>query len=154
MQPLPFRVLELPTNNPAGRARDRAHAGRRGAAPCALCYLFASLLFLNLRLPGLVVAFVAILCYWALMTFVPVSGIGAGQGPTPKDANLANWIDGQYLPGRKWNGDWDPEGLLSTLPAIGTCLMGTLGSRMSIARLLSCFGSAFQASASRRSRSL
>jgi predicted acyltransferase len=89
----------------------------------ALCYLFASLLFLNLRLPGLVVAFVAILLgYWALMTFVPVSGIGAGS--YAKDANLANWIDGQYLPGRKWNGDWDPEGLLSTLPAIGTCLLG------------------------------
>ena len=35
----------------------------------ALCYLFASLLFLNLRLPGLIVAFVAILAgYWALMT--------------------------------------------------------------------------------------
>jgi predicted acyltransferase len=89
----------------------------------ALCYLFASLLFLNLRLPGLIVAFVAILVgYWALMTFVPVSGIGVGS--YAKDANLANWIDAQYLPGRKWNGAWDPEGLLSTLPAIGTCLLG------------------------------
>jgi predicted acyltransferase len=89
----------------------------------ALCYLFTSLLFLNLRLPGLILAFVAILAgYWALMTFVPVSGIGAGS--YAKDANLANWIDAQYLPGRKWNGAWDPEGLLSTLPAIGTCLLG------------------------------
>jgi predicted acyltransferase len=89
----------------------------------ALCYLFTSLLFLNLRLPGLIVAFVAILVgYWALMTFVPVSGIGVGS--YAKDANLANWIDAQYLPGRKWNGAWDPEGLLSTLPAIGTCLLG------------------------------
>ena len=89
----------------------------------ALCYLFTSLLFLNLRLPGLIVAFVAILAgYWALMTFVPVSGIGVGS--YAKDANLANWIDAQYLPGRKWNGAWDPEGLLSTLPAIGTCLLG------------------------------
>ena len=89
----------------------------------ALCYLFTSLLFLNLRLPGLIVAIVAILAgYWALMTFVPVSGIGVGS--YVKDANLANWIDTQYLPGRKWNGAWDPEGLLSTLPAIGTCLLG------------------------------
>ena len=89
----------------------------------ALCYLFTSLLFLNLRLPGLIVAIVAILAgYWALMTFVPVSGIGVGS--YVKDANLANWIDAQYLPGRKWNGAWDPEGLLSTLPAIGTCLLG------------------------------
>lgn len=89
----------------------------------ALCYLFTSLLFLNLRLPGLIVAFVAILAgYWALMTFVSVSGIGVGS--YAKDANLANWIDAQYLPGRKWNGAWDPEGLLSTLPAIATCLLG------------------------------
>jgi predicted acyltransferase len=89
----------------------------------ALCYLFTSLLFLNLRLPGLIVVFVAILAgYWALMTFVPVSGIEVGS--YAKDANLANWIDAQYLPGRKWNGAWDPEGLLSTLPAIGTCLLG------------------------------
>jgi len=89
----------------------------------ALCYLFTSLLFLNLRPPGLIVAFVAIVAgYWALMTFVPVSGIGVGS--YAKDANLANWIDAQYLPGRKWNGAWDPEGLLSTLPAIGTCLLG------------------------------
>jgi predicted acyltransferase len=89
----------------------------------ALCYLFTSLLFLNLRLPGLIVAFVAILAgYWALMTFVPVPGIGVGS--YAKDENLANWLDAQYLPGRKWNGAWDPEGLLSTLPAIGTCLLG------------------------------
>ena len=89
----------------------------------ALCYLFTSLLFLNLRLLGLIVVFVAILAgYWALMTFVPVSWIGMGS--YAKDANLANWIDAQYLPGRKWNGAWDPEGLLSTLPAIGTCLLG------------------------------
>ena len=89
----------------------------------ALCYLFASLLFLNLRLSGLVVAFVSLLVgYWLLMTFVPVPGSGAGS--FAKEANLANWVDAQYLPGRKWEGSWDPEGLLSTLPAIGSCLLG------------------------------
>ena len=89
----------------------------------ALCYLFASLLFLNLRLRGLIIACVSLLAgYWALMTFVPVPGIGAGS--FAKGANLANWIDSQYLPGKKWDGTWDPEGLLSTLPAIATCLLG------------------------------
>jgi predicted acyltransferase len=89
----------------------------------ALCYLFASLLFLHLRLRGLLVACAALLAgYWALMTFVPVPGIGAGS--FAKGANLANWLDAQYLPGRKWDGTWDPEGLLSTLPAIATCLLG------------------------------
>ncbi len=89
----------------------------------ALCYLFASLLFLNLRLRGLIVACISLLVgYWALMTFVPVPGIGAGS--FAKGANLANWIDSQYLPGKRWDGAWDPEGWLSTLPAIGTCLLG------------------------------
>ena len=89
----------------------------------ALCYLFASLLFLNVSLRGMVASFAALLIgYWALMTFVPVPGVGAGS--FAPGANLANWIDEHYLPGRKWEGTWDSEGMLSTLPAIGTCLLG------------------------------
>src|SRR3954471_1210143 len=95
----------------------------------ALCYLFASLLFLNFNLRGLVVAFVTLLVgYWALLTFVPVPWIGAGQFAF--GANLADWIDENYLPGRKWNGPWDPEGLLSTLPAIATCLLGVFAGML------------------------
>ena len=89
----------------------------------ALCYLFASLLFVHFQLRGMIVACVALLAgYWALMTFVPVPGIGAGS--FAKGANLANWLDEHYLPGKRWDGAWDPEGLLSTLPAIATCLLG------------------------------
>jgi predicted acyltransferase len=89
----------------------------------AFCYLFASLIFLNLNLRGRIAAFVSLLLgYWALMTFVPVPGIGAGS--FAPDANLANWLDAHYLPGRLWDKTRDPEGMLSTLPAIGTCLLG------------------------------
>ena len=91
----------------------------------AICYLFASLLFLNLNWRGLIVALAALLGgYWALMTFVPVPDIGAGSFGL--DANLANWIDAHYLPGRLWDKSRDPEGLLSTLPAIATCLLGVM----------------------------
>jgi predicted acyltransferase len=91
----------------------------------AICYLFASLLFLNVGRRGLIVALVTLLGgYWALMTFVPVPGIGPGS--FSRDANLADWIDARYLPGRLWDKTRDPEGLLSTLPAIGTCLLGVL----------------------------
>jgi len=91
----------------------------------ALCYLFASLLFLHLQLRGLSIAFASLLVgYWALMTFVPVPEVGAGV--FAKDANLARWIDAQFLPGLRFYGEWDPEGLLSTLPAIATCLLGAL----------------------------
>lgn len=89
----------------------------------ALCYLFASLLFLNVDWRGLLAALVAVLVgYWALMTFVPVPGIGAGS--FAMDANLANWLDAHYLPGRLYDDTRDPEGMLSTLPAVGTCLVG------------------------------
>jgi predicted acyltransferase len=89
----------------------------------ALCYLFAGLIFCTSRLRTMIVVFAALLIgYWALMTFVPVPGHGAGN--YAEGANLANYIDSRYLPFRKWDGNHDPEGLLSTLPAIATCLMG------------------------------
>ena len=89
----------------------------------ALCYLFASLLFINFRLRGLVVTCILMLLgYWALMALVPVPGLGAGHYEAGR--NLANYVDSIYLPLFKWNGSWDPEGLLSTLPAICSCLLG------------------------------
>ena len=60
--------------------------------------------------------------YWVLMTCVPMPGVGAGS--YAMDANLANWIDVNYLPGMQWDVSRDQEGLLSTLPAIGSCLLG------------------------------
>jgi predicted acyltransferase len=89
----------------------------------ALCYFFAALLFCYLKPQGLVAICAGLLLgYWALMTFVPVPGVGSGNFAEGK--NLANYVDKQYLPLRKWDGDHDPEGLLSTLPAIATCLLG------------------------------
>ncbi len=89
----------------------------------AICYLFGGILFIHLRWRGLLAACVALLVgYWALMKFVPVPGSGAGVLEEGK--NLANYIDIHYLPGYKWDGQWDPEGILSTLPAIATGLLG------------------------------
>jgi predicted acyltransferase len=89
----------------------------------ALCYFFAGLIFCNFRPRGMVAICAGLLIgYWALMAFVPVPGLGVGH--FEPGHNLANWIDEHYLPGRKWDKTWDPEGLLSTLPAIGTCLIG------------------------------
>jgi predicted acyltransferase len=89
----------------------------------ALCYLSAGLIICTLKPRGIGIAFAALLVgYWALMTFMPVPGYGAGN--YQEGANLANYIDRQYLPLRKYDFDHDPEGLLSTLPAIATCLLG------------------------------
>lgn len=54
-----------------------------------------------------------LLSYWALFSFVPVPGTGVTS--FAEGANGANYIDQQYLPGRRWDGEWDPEGLLLAL---------------------------------------
>jgi len=93
----------------------------------ALCYLFAGLLYCYLKPKALMGACVGLLVgYWALMSFVPVPGHGTGN--FAEGANLANYIDKQYLPLRKHDGDHDPEGLLSTLPAIASCLLGVFAA--------------------------
>ncbi|HVV01583.1 MAG TPA: DUF5009 domain-containing protein [Verrucomicrobiae bacterium] len=46
------------------------------------------------------------------------------HGKYDKGYNLSDHLDFQYLPGKKWDTFFDPEGFLSTLPAIGTCLLG------------------------------
>ena len=97
----------------------------------ALSYVVGALLFCNLRLRVLIVAFfVIIIGYWALLTFIPATVPGHEIDPsTPHAAfapgnNLTNYIDYRFLPGRRWDGDWDPEGLLSSIPAVGSCLLG------------------------------
>jgi predicted acyltransferase len=89
----------------------------------ALCYFFASLLYLFLKPRALIAACAGLLIgYWALMAFIPVPGHGAGN--YSEGANLANYVDKLYLPLHRYDGDHDPEGLLSTLPAIASCLLG------------------------------
>jgi len=62
--------------------------------------------------------------YCLAMSLIPVPGFGAGN-MTP-GATLADYVDRILLPGRLHHGDRDPEGLLSTVPAIATALFGAL----------------------------
>jgi predicted acyltransferase len=91
----------------------------------ALCYLAASLIFLHTRVKGQVIAVVGLLVgYWLLMTRVPVPEFGAGD--LARGHDLASYLDRLLLPGHIYRKDYDPEGLLSTLPAIATTLLGVL----------------------------
>jgi predicted acyltransferase len=96
--------------------------------------------------------------YWALLTFVPVRDItltkeamaaalgtakpSAAQvrqlydstttrvtGSYERGRNLANHVDYEWLPGDMYQVYWDPEGLLSTLPGIATCLLGMMAGQ-------------------------
>ena len=89
----------------------------------AICSSMAGLAFVWMNTRALVGLTASLLVgYWAMLTFVPVPGFGAGD--FAEGHNLANWIDKMCLPFRKWDGDHDPEGLLSTLPAIASSLLG------------------------------
>jgi len=108
----------------------------------AMCYLAAGLVYLACaprestadrarrgRTNVSVIAAVTVILlagYWALMIFVPVPGYGTGH--LGKDDNLAAYLDRAVLDGHLWPGSktWDAEGLLSTLPAIVTALLGIL----------------------------
>jgi predicted acyltransferase len=91
----------------------------------ALCYLFAALLYLHLGSKGrLGVAVLILAGYWAVMTFVPVPGYGAGI--LAYSGNLASYVDLKFLAGHLYEPTFDPEGILSTFPAAATALLGTL----------------------------
>jgi predicted acyltransferase len=100
-----------------------------------ICYGFAALVYLHSRLPTQVAIFLAILIgYWGLITWIPA--------PSPSDSplvpgtlalaysksgNLAGYIDRQFLPGKilaQYYGNGDNEGILSTIPAVATVLLG------------------------------
>lgn len=97
----------------------------------ALCYLAAGLFYLWRRdAASKVVAVVVLLVgYWILMRYVPVPGAGVPTKNIPlldPNQNWVAWLDRKLLPGRLYEGVRDPEGLLSTFPAIGTALLGVL----------------------------
>lgn len=92
----------------------------------ALCYCFASLVFVNTTIRGqAIVAGALMLFYMLIMKLIPVPGFG--MGVLAPEGNLSSFLDQHLLPGRfccfKFG---DNEGILSTLPAISTTLLGVL----------------------------
>jgi predicted acyltransferase len=118
----------------------------------AICYTAGGLLFIFLKPRAIaIVTAVLLLGYWALLACVPfpdVRPVPGGDAVITKEAgftnvaqlnfastnflrgsyiqgvNLTDYLDQKYLPGRKYDGTYDPEGLLSNLPAIASGLLG------------------------------
>ncbi|MGB7754062.1 MAG: heparan-alpha-glucosaminide N-acetyltransferase domain-containing protein [Candidatus Acidiferrales bacterium] len=96
----------------------------------ALCYFAAAILELWSDRRGQVIAIAACLFgYWALLRYVPVPGLGVPGRDIPfmdPNQNLAAWLDRKLFMGHLFDGTRDPEGILSTIPAIATTLLGVL----------------------------
>ena len=88
-----------------------------------LVFFFASILFINFKWKTLIgICVVILIGYWLLMGFIPVNGIASTFERAPN--NLANYLDVQIFGIHNYKADYDPEGLLSTLPAIVSALLG------------------------------
>lgn len=94
----------------------------------AVVFFISSIVFLKNCEKNIFKILVALLAvYWALMTFVPVPGIGYAN--LEKETNLGAWLDRNLLTeAHLWSQakTWDPEGILSTLPAVASGLFGVL----------------------------
>ena len=100
-----------------------------------LCLACGSLLLAGTRslqsrwivLPGALL--VVLVGYWLLLRFVPVPGFGVPGGNVPfldPTHNLPFWLDNKLFAGHLLHGSSDPNGLLSTIPAVGTFLIGMI----------------------------
>lgn len=97
----------------------------------ALCYLIGSIVHLCDRgiASKISLLVVSLLGYWICMRWIPVPGYGMPGTSFPvldKDINLVAYLDRLIFPGRLFEGTRDPEGLLSTLPSVGSTLMGMI----------------------------
>lgn len=88
-----------------------------------LAWFFSGLIYMNYGLKKqLCWFFVILIGYWLAMKLIPVPGFGAGN--LTMEGSLESYIDRVFLPGRLHSKVHDPEGLLSTIPAIATGLLG------------------------------
>jgi predicted acyltransferase len=96
----------------------------------AVCYLIATTIYLTTKLRGQIIWLIGLLAgYWILMKCIPVPGHGAGV-LTP-EGSFSAYVDGMVLGKHTWHGaPWDPEGVISTIPAIATCLFGILTGQL------------------------
>jgi len=93
-------------------------------ARIGLAWMFAALLFINFRPSArAIIAVVLLVGYWLLLKFIPAPDVPGAQ-PYSFEGNLVGYIDRLFLPGRLLQGTFDPEGLLSCLPAIVTAMLG------------------------------
>lgn len=96
-----------------------------------LVYFFAALIYQAFSFrTQLVIAVLVLAGYWLVLAYVPVPG--TGWTGFEKGANMAAWIDEMVLGNHVWASSkpWDPEGILSTFPAIISCLIGTRAGTM------------------------
>lgn len=92
----------------------------------AVVFFITAILFLKFSEKSLLkIGVILLVAYWAIMNFIPVPGVGFAN--LEKETNMGAWLDRVLLTeAHLYQKTWDPEGILSTIPAIASCLFGVL----------------------------
>jgi predicted acyltransferase len=99
----------------------------------SIVFLVCGLLFLHTSWrTQAVIGAVTLVMYWLAMMFIPTPGFDRAM--LEPGVNLAAWVDQQLLPGKMWQGTWDPEGILSTFPSFVTGISGMLVGRLLLSK--------------------
>jgi predicted acyltransferase len=94
----------------------------------ALCYFFAALIFLKARArTQAIIAAALLIAYW--LAFLLIAAPGYARGDLTMEGSLASWVDRTLLAGHTYKPIYDPEGLLSSIPAVVTALFGVLAGQ-------------------------
>src|SRR5262249_23580035 len=97
----------------------------------AICYLIVSAIYLTTGVRGQLIWIVSLLAgYWLIMTLAPTPGYGAGY--LDVDRNFAHYVDSIVLGRHNYlsTKTWDPEGIISTIPAVATALLGIMAGHI------------------------
>jgi predicted acyltransferase len=122
-------VLGIIYNNglqirPIAEIRFPSVLGRIG-----LAYMLANIIYLYSKQKAQIIWFCSLLIgYWLMLKFN--SAPGFQRGDLTMEGNFASYIDRMIIPGKLYLGIHDPEGLVSTIPAIGTGLLGILAGTL------------------------
>jgi predicted acyltransferase len=101
-----------------------------------LAWMFGAIIFMNTKLTFRIVWLWGLLIgYWLLLLLFPAHDLGSTD-IFSREGNLASYIDRILMPGRLYLGNHDPEGLFSTIPAIGTALLGMLTGEFMLSKYL------------------
>ncbi|MEO5978142.1 MAG: DUF5009 domain-containing protein [Chryseolinea sp.] len=95
----------------------------------SIVFFVCSILFLKTSYhQQILIAATLLIAYWLMMTLIPTPGVG--HVALDRGVNLAAWVDSKLLPGKMWQGTWDPEGLLTTITSIVTGITGLIAGNL------------------------
>ena len=95
----------------------------------AVVFLICSLIYLHTNWKQQAwIAATLLVTYWLALVCIPTPGIGKVM--LEPGVNIVAWLDSQYLPGRMWRGNWDPESLLTNVTSVVSGLTGMLAGAL------------------------